>query len=101
MDNPFRDWDGRENLPDRQAKVAFNAYKKALSELSKVSSPKENVEFINEILKAYVLTFNKMKSIETIEREEIADNFYMILKKSNLEDDEKLYMDLFNQWRDF
>lgn len=101
IDNPFRNWDGRENLPARQAKAAFNAHKKAMSELSKVSSPKENVEVINEILKAYVLTFNKMKSIETIEREEIADNFYMLLKKSNLEGDEKLYMDLFNQWRDF
>lgn len=101
LDNPFRDWDGRENIPARQAKAAFNAYKKAMSDLSKISSPKENVEVINEILKTYVLTFNKMKSIETIEREEIADNFYMLLKKSNLQGDEKLYMDLFDQWRDF
>jgi len=61
----------------------------------------ENKEIIKVVLKEYVELFNEMQSIETIEREEIADSFFMLLKKSGLNVDGKSYMSWFDEWRDF
>ena len=101
MGNPFRDWEGRENIPQKQAKDAFNTYKKTLSKLSKISSENENMEKSKVVLKEYVELFNEMQSIDTIEREEIADSFFMLLKKSGLGADGNTYMTWFDEWRDF
>ncbi|WP_229696097.1 hypothetical protein [Paenibacillus albidus] len=81
LNNPFRDWDGRDNITAANAKKAFQLYKKMRTSISAlvVSAESPGTETAAQELKALVVeyteAFNKMDRrtgfIETIEREEI------------------------------
>ena len=104
LDNPFRDWDGAEQIPAVAAKKAAAQYRKTRSLLMKLAAkPDESAQIqALEAVSAYTQTFNKMRFIETEERDEI----YMalcnmldalpddVLKKSEL-------LEKFEQLRDF
>ena len=104
LDNPFRDWDGAEHIPAVAAKKATAQYRKTRSLLMKLAAkPDESAQIqALEAVSAYTQTFNKMRFIETEERDEI----YMalcnmldalsddVLKKSEL-------LEKFEQLRDF
>ena len=78
LDNPFRGWDGAEHIPATSAKKAANQYRKTRSQLMKLASePCEDAQTqALEAVAAYTQTFNKMRFIETEERDEI----YMALR---------------------
>ena len=78
LDNPFRGWDGAEHIPAASAKKAANQYRKTRSELLKLAAePEQNAQILAlEAVAAYTQTFNKMRFIETEERDEI----YMALR---------------------
>ena len=101
LNNPFRDWDGRDGIPKKHTKAAVNAYKKALSGLSKMSSESVNIEVTQLTLKEFVSVFNKMNFIETVEREEIYDVFVALLRKIGLDVAVGPYTTWFDEWRDF
>ena len=73
LDNPFRDWDGAEHIPAASAKKAANQYRKTRSELLKLAAePDQNAQTqALEAVISYTQTFNKMRFIETEERDEI------------------------------
>ena len=76
LDNPFRGWDGAEHIPAAAAKKAAGQYRKTRSQLMKLATqPSENAQAL-EAVAAYTQTFNKMRFIETEERDEI----YMALR---------------------
>ena len=78
LDNPFRGWDGAEHIPVSAAKKAANQYRKTRSQLMKLAAePGEDARAqALEAVAAYTQTFNKMRFIETEERDEI----YMALR---------------------
>ena len=78
LDNPFRGWDGAEHIPAAAAKKAANQYRKTRSLLMKLASePGEDAQAQALVAVAtYTQTFNKMRFIETEERDEI----YMALQ---------------------
>ena len=78
LDNPFRDWDGAEHIPVASAKKAANQYRKTRSELMKLAAASDsNVQAkALESVISYTQTFNKMRFIETVERDEV----YMALR---------------------
>ena len=78
LDNPFRGWDGAEHIPAAAAKKAANQYRKTRSHLMKLAAePCEDAQAqALEAVAAYTQTFNKMRFIETEERDEI----YMALR---------------------
>ena len=78
MDNPFRGWDGAEHIPAAAAKKAANQYRKTRSQLMKLAAePGEDAQAqALDAVTAYTQTFNKMRFIETEERDEI----YMALQ---------------------
>ncbi len=73
LDNPFRGWDGAEHIPAASAKKAAGQYRKTRSLLMKLASePGEDAQAqALEAVAAYTQTFNKMRFIETEERDEI------------------------------
>lgn len=73
LDNPFRSWDGAEHIPASAAKKAASQYRKTRSELLKLAdSSDENIQVqALESVAVYTQTFNKMRFIETEERDEI------------------------------
>lgn len=84
VSNPFRDWDGRDNITVANAKKAVQLYKKMLASIqSLVKQLKNGTVAANHPLEAmvteYTEAFNKMDRrtgfIQTEEREEI----YMVL----------------------
>ena len=79
LDNPFRDWDGAEHIPAVAAKKAAAQYRKTRSLLMKLAAkPDESAQIqALEAVSAYTQTFNKMRFIETVERDEI----YMALQE--------------------
>ena len=78
LDNPFRGWDGAEHIPAAAAKKAANQYRKTRSQLMKLANqPGEDAQAqALDAVAAYTQTFNKMRFIETEERDEI----YMALR---------------------
>lgn len=113
--NPFRDWDGREQISAAQAKKAALAYKNLLAATRSIdaSMPAAQVAAaLDAMVTAYTVDFNKMDRsgmIETVEREEIYSVLVDVLKQ--LEEDlgeqgpalvqqNRLY-ELFDQLRDF
>ena len=78
LDNPFRGWDGAEYIPASAAKKAANQYRKTRSQLMKLAAePGEDAQAqALDAVTAYTQTFNKMRFIETEERDEI----YMALQ---------------------
>ncbi|MGK5023659.1 hypothetical protein [Janthinobacterium sp. RB2R34] len=78
LHNPFRDWDGREQISTAQAKKAATAYKTLLSATRAIdaSMDAEAVQAtLSAMVAAYVTTFNQLdargKLIGTVESEEI------------------------------
>ncbi|WP_223275666.1 hypothetical protein [Paenibacillus elgii] len=83
LNNPFRDWDGREHITAAQAKKAMNLYKKTLAAISALPeqirdggmTANEAESALNMLVSGYTEAFNKMDRssgfIETVEREEI------------------------------
>lgn len=78
LDNPFRGWDGAEHIPATAAKKAAGQYRKTRSLLMKLAadSGEDAQTQALEAVAAYTQTFNKMRFIETEERDEI----YMALR---------------------
>ena len=71
LDIPFRGGDGAEHIPAAAAKKAAGQYRKTRSQLMKLATqPSENAQAL-EAVAAYTQTFNKMRFIETEERDEI------------------------------
>ena len=104
LDNPFRNWDGSEHIPISSVKKAVNQYRKTRSELLKITNgTEENPEIKGlEIISNYTNTFNKMKFIETEERDEIYMALCGILDilPDNVINKKKL-LDRFEELRDF
>ncbi|GAA4831624.1 hypothetical protein GCM10023310_06050 [Paenibacillus vulneris] len=82
LDNPFRDWDGREHITSAIAKKAAALYKKTSAEIHALirraldeSEASEVQAQLNAIVRQYAEAFNRMDRrqgfIETVEREEI------------------------------
>ncbi len=106
MDNPFRDWDGRDHIPARQAKAAADAYKKACTALNRLEKNSSDQTAIENILHTFVAVFNKIDAsssvIETIEREEVYEVFRTLVQKLKpTTAEEKVYDTWFDSWRDF
>ncbi|KJD45069.1 hypothetical protein [Paenibacillus terrae] len=116
LDNPFRDWDGREQITAANAKKSAQLYKKMLATVRTLDE-QMGIDTVNATLKSlvteYTEAFNKMDRrtgfIETVEREEI----YMVLaglldqveqqlgeQRKTLIDRDPLF-ELFDQLRDF
>lgn len=115
LHNPFRDWDGREQISAAQAKKAALAYKNLLAATRAIDasmSAAEAAAALDAMVKAYTVEFNKMDRsgiIETVEREEIYSVLADVLKQLEQElggqgaalvQQERLY-ELFDQLRDF
>ncbi|MBG9794530.1 hypothetical protein ABD76_19335 [Paenibacillus dendritiformis] len=82
VENPFRDWDGREHIALAHAKKAMNQYKKSLAAIAAVEarlgsgmSAAEAEAKLEAAVAGYTAAFNAMDKragfIETVEREEI------------------------------
>lgn len=116
LTNPFRDWDGRENISPANAKKAATLYKKARISLREIDSASDAASVnatAEEMVRSWADAFNAMdrrsSSIETIEREEIADVIYGLLSEMEQQlgqgtpqpFDKSAMMDLFDRLRDF
>jgi len=82
LGNPFRSWEGRDNVRAVDAKAAFKAYSTAqqqLAELTRASSTEADVE---AVLKAFVAVLNELatkSALETQERDEAVRAFRSLL----------------------
>ncbi|WP_339830978.1 hypothetical protein [Paenibacillus sp. FSL R7-0272] len=80
LNNPFRDWDGREQIKAVHAKKAAQLYKQSLKRIRELSQRNDYEDTLSDQLisftQEYTQTFNQMNAksewIETVEREEIA-----------------------------
>ncbi|UXZ98791.1 hypothetical protein K3169_13435 [Pseudomonas phytophila] len=115
LDNPFRDWDGREEITPAKAKKATTAYKALLSATRSInaSMTADAVQLaLSAMVTAYVATFNQIDQrgsvIGTIECEEIHEALAGCLnalvvrmgEHGALVDMDGL-LDLFDELRDF
>ena len=113
--NPFRDWDGREQISAAQAKKAALAYKNLLAATRGIGADMPAAEAaaaLDAMVTAYTVAFNKMDRsgiIETVEREEIYSVLVDVLVQletdlgeqgAALVNQERLY-ELFDRLRDF
>lgn len=116
LDNPFRDWDGRDEIAPAKAKKAATAYKALLSATRSVdvSMAADTVQAaLSAMVTAYVATFNQIDRrasvIGTIECEEIHEALAGCLNALVVrlgEDGDALVdmdglLDLFEELRDF
>jgi hypothetical protein len=85
LDNPFRDWDGREGITPANAKKAASAYRSLVSgvrgAVAQHGSDAGGLELAAAALvRAYIAAFNaadrRTGFIETVEREEIMDALF-------------------------
>ncbi len=104
LNNPFRHWDGMEGVPASSAKRAANLYKNLRKEL--FSLAKEGAEDAQAqaqaAVAAFVKPFNRMRFIETEEREDIYTALCGLLEelpKGALE--RQALLDVFEEERDF
>lgn len=111
LNNPFRDWDGREHISAANAKKATMLYKKMLTSLRTIdaSSAAATAE---AMVRSYTEAFNaidrRSNIIETIEREEIGEVLYGLLSRieqltagASEPFDKDPLMNLFDELRDF
>ncbi len=108
LDNPFRSWDGQENISAAIAKKAFARYRKTRGEIFQLSQgPTDDIaESAEKAVRDYTEAFNKMNQrsdfIETVEREEIYDALCSIVELlPNSQNIRNRLLDLFDQIRDF
>lgn len=98
LDNPLRDWDGREGTKPSVAKKAMKAYTDAYK---KLSANKDKDEAL-KTLENFIAIFNEIDEkhhIDTLEREEIWDAFNMLGELTSLTIKEK--EEIFENLRDF
>jgi len=116
LDNPFRNWDGRENISSTNVKKAHTQYKNTRSKiLGMISDFRDNknseqllIELLNEV-SVFTELFNKINKrsdfIETMESEKIFEALSSIVGLVNNEIgnivDIKLLYDKFDEVRDF
>ncbi len=107
-DNPFRDWDGREGIPQSKAKKAGTIYKEALRALISVIKYDDNTQELEEIVIAFLEAMNeldkKKQFIETIEAEEIVgaiEQLCNIAKERKLLFNENYILDLYEKHFDY
>ena len=109
LDNPFRSWDGQENITPANAKKAAALYRKTRAGMVKLveSSPDEMMQGATELVKLYTEGFNKMDKgkyfIETVEREDIYtaldDILDLIPAEFNI--DKENLLSFFDELKDF
>ncbi|EMG35508.1 hypothetical protein [Streptococcus oralis] len=109
LDNPFRSWDGQENITPANAKKAAALYRKTRAGMVKLveSSPDEMMQGATELVKLYTEGFNKMDKgkyfIETVEREDIYtaldDILDLIPAEFNI--DKENLLNFFDELKDF
>ena len=98
LDNPLRNWDGREGTKPSVAKKAMNAYTDAYK---KLSANKDKDEAL-KTLENFIAIFNEIDEkhhIDTLEREEIWDAFNILGELTSLTIKEK--EEIFENLRDF
>ena len=107
LDNPFRDWDGREHISAAYAKKAAQAYKKLLATARTLDAAMDGGAahaMAQEMVTAYVGVFNQIERrsniIETVERDEIYVALEQVLAQVRLPEVAALYA-LFDRLRDF
>ena len=109
LDNPFRSWDGQENISTANAKKAASLYRKTRASVRKLlENPNEDtMEHIEVLIREYTQGFNKMDKrncfIETIEREDIYDALIEILDllPEDLGMDKEKFIEIFDELKDF
>ena len=109
LDNPFRSWDGQENISTANAKKAASLYRKTRASVRKLlENPNEDtMKHIEDLIREYTQGFNKMDKrncfIETIEREDIYDALVEILDllPEDLEMDKEKFIEIFDELKDF
>lgn len=107
LDNPFRDWDGREHISAAYAKKAAQAYKKLLATARAIDAVKDGAvaqAIAQQMVADYVTVFNQIERrssiIETVERDEIYVALEQVLTQAPLPDVAALYA-VFDRLRDF
>ena len=109
LDNPFRSWDGQENILTANAKKAASLYRKTRASVIKLlENPNEDtMKHIEVLIREYTQGFNKMDKrncfIETIEREDIYDALIEILDllPEDLGMDKEKFIEIFDELKDF
>ncbi|WP_455816209.1 hypothetical protein [Pseudomonas cerasi] len=115
LNNPFRDWDGREHISAANAKKAATLYKKMLTSVRGIDASSEAssvTALAQTMVRRYTEAFNVMDRrsniIETIEREEIGEVLYGLLSLIEQQTagasepfDKSPMMNLFDELRDF
>lgn len=85
LGNPFRSWEGRDNVRAVDAKAAFKAYVTAQKQLAKLTRGNFSEADIEAVLKAFVATLNQLaqkSALETQERDEAVRAFRTLLEGS-------------------
>ncbi|MGK5023664.1 hypothetical protein [Janthinobacterium sp. RB2R34] len=113
LHNPFRDWDGREQISAAQAKKAALAYKNLLAATRGIDASMRAAEAaaaLDAMVMAYTEDFNKMDRrssiIETVEREEIYSVLVDVLTQLESElgaalVNQQRLLELFDRLREF
>ena len=109
LDNPFRSWDGQENISTANAKKAASLYRKTRASVRNLleNPNKDTMKHIEDLIREYTQGFNKMDKrncfIETSEREDIyaalVDLLNLIPAEFNI-NKEKL-LQVFDELRNF
>ena len=109
LDNPFRSWDGEENISPANAKKAAAIYRKTRAAMVKlVEEPGDGfMKAAEDLVREYADGFNKMDRrrpfIYTVERDEICmalDEILALIPDESGVDKDKL-IDLFDQLKEF
>ena len=107
MNNPFRDWDGREQIPAALFRKATALWKQLRQSLAAVRPlpTDQQMQAVREAVRCYVEAFNQLNRrkdfIETEEREEIFAAFEEAVKEiADLMDVQRLFT-IFDEYRDF
>lgn len=109
LDNPFRSWDGQENITPANAKKAAALYRKTRAGIVKIAegSNKDAMTSVETLVREYTEGFNKVDKrkyfIETVEREEIytALDEMLDLLPDELKIDKEQLLNLFDELRNF
>lgn len=109
LDNPFRSWDGQENITVANAKKAADLYRKARSAMLALEQcqSEDAGQLAKSIVRTYAEGFNKMDKrisfIETVEREDIYIALTGILKliPPDVNVSSESLLEIFDETRDF
>lgn len=109
LDNPFRSWDGQENITPANAKKAATLYRKTRAGIVKIAegSDKDAMTSAETLVREYTEGFNKMDKrncfIYTVEREDIyiALDEMLDLLPEDLKVDKEQLLNLFDELKNF